>query len=164
MSDNVYVEMPGYMPDEGEICVTSLQNHAMPFIRFNLEDRGKIFRNISCACGRTGDILEIEAGRSDDWIWFEDGKKLYSYVLLQVIHRINYMTEGAVIQYQVVQKTHYSYDVFFVLEGNEFKEQIIDMVTSGFQELLGREILIHFNITEIILPSRITGKLASFVS
>lgn len=164
MSENVYVETLGDMPDEGEICVTSLQNYAMPFIRFNLEDRGKIVRNVSCACGRTGDILEIKAGRSDDWIWLADGRRLHSYVLLQIIHRLNYVTEGVIKQYQIVQKTHHSYDVFLVLEDDEFKEQIIDMITGGFQVRLGREILINFYIEEEILPSRITGKLASFVS
>lgn len=72
MSDSVYLEIVSKEMDDrektGNICVTTLCNFAMPFVRFRLEDRGRIKYNVSCACGRCGDILELLVGRDKDSI------------------------------------------------------------------------------------------------
>lgn len=61
MSDNVYLETVQRGSDK-ELCVTTLRNHVMPLVRFNIEDKGEILRNVSCKCGRCGDILKLHMG------------------------------------------------------------------------------------------------------
>lgn len=70
MSDNVFVEVI----QNGELCITSLKNRAMPYIRFNVEDRGMIRAGEKCSCGNTNDILVLNGCRKNDWIKMRDGK------------------------------------------------------------------------------------------
>ena len=49
MTENVYVETVG--ENEDDICITSLHNKVMPFIRYKIGDKGKIIHNHNCPCG-----------------------------------------------------------------------------------------------------------------
>ena len=49
MTENVYVETVG--KNEDDICITSLHNKVMPFIRYKIGDKGKIIHNHKCPCG-----------------------------------------------------------------------------------------------------------------
>lgn len=164
MSDNVYVETIGEVSDEGELCVTSLHNFAMPFVRFNLQDRGRIIRGRVCGCGKNGDVLELAAGRSNDWIACANGEKKHAYILLQIIERINMLTEGAIAQYRIIQKTLYYFQVVLVLADDEFREEIIHQIQARFQERLGEDIDVEIQLSSGMLPDLSTGKLACFIS
>ncbi len=55
--------------DVGEIVVTSLENPAMPFIRYRTGDLGKLITG-PCGCGRTAKMIEIY-GRDSQCISFK---------------------------------------------------------------------------------------------
>lgn len=78
---NVYIEVQGE-DDEGDIYITTLQNHVMPMIRYKLNDTGKIIRNYRCQCGIISDILELNQRISDDMIMQNDGTNLNPRVLM----------------------------------------------------------------------------------
>lgn len=162
MSDNVYVETVDGLCGE-EICVTSLQNHAMPLIRFNLEDRGRLYKMVSCPCGRCGDILELEAGRSNDWIRLRDGGTLHAYALMQIVQCLNYGLEGMIIQYQIEQKDYDRFLVRLVLEEGQ-EEEIHRVLQEGFSDRLKHPVQVAVEYVEGILPAQRTGKLACFIS
>lgn len=164
MQDNVYLETVGDPKEQWELCVTSLTNFAMPFVRFNLEDRGEIIRNQMCACGRCTDVLKLSAGRSHDWIQCEDGTKLHSYILLQIVHQINYETDGEIIQYRVIQKDYRQFEVILVLEEAEAFAEIAEYITERFHEKLGEDTEVAVHVSERLLPSDKTGKLAEFIT
>lgn len=100
LESNVYVEIL----DDEDIYVTTLKNNAMPLIRFKTGDKG-ILRKCNCACGKTGYELELKAGRCDDYLLNKNGKKIHAYSLIQIIQNINYMYDGIIIQYQILQKS-----------------------------------------------------------
>lgn len=164
MQDNVYLETLGDQNSGGEICVTSLTNFAMPFVRFNLEDRGKIIRNQSCECGRCTDVLELYAGRSHDWIQCNDGTKLHSYILLQIVHQLNYETDGQIIQYRVIQKDYKRFEVVLVLDESEAFEELAEYITEQFRKKMGEDTEVAICLSDRLLPSDQTGKLAEFIS
>ncbi len=164
MSDNVHVETVGDKTDEGEICVTSLNNKVMPIVRFNLQDRGKIFRNVSCTCGRRGDVIEVQVGRSNDWIICEDGKRIHAYVLMQVIHRLNYDFDGAIRQYRILQVTIHHFQVMIVFSDHEIEHEIIFRIQDEFQRRLGAATMTDVVKMKDIIPDESTGKLAEFIS
>lgn len=164
MQDNVYLETIGETEDEGELCVTSLNNYAMPFVRFNLEDRGRILRSKICACGRCTDALELFAGRMNEWICCKNGTKIHSYTLVQIIHQANDEMDGLIIQYQIVQREFDYFDIRLVLEEEESFLEIAALLKSRFREKMGDEIQIEIHLSNVLLPSAKTGKLADFIS
>ncbi len=164
MQDNIYLETVGEQEDEGQLCVTSLHNFAMPFVRFNLEDRGRIIRNKPCACGRCTDALKLYAGRSNDWIQCRSGTKIHSYALVQIIHQANYETDGQIIQYQIVQRDYDYFEVILVLDEIEEFSMLSEYLVKQFQEKLGEGVEIVIHLSDCLIPSVQTGKLADFVS
>ncbi|MBN1593318.1 MAG: phenylacetate--CoA ligase family protein, partial [Candidatus Coatesbacteria bacterium] len=59
-------------PDTGELIITLLDDEAMPFIRYNTLDRGRLdFSPCPCGCPFPR-IVEVE-GRSDDCLLLSDG-------------------------------------------------------------------------------------------
>ncbi|MBI2409721.1 phenylacetate--CoA ligase family protein [Candidatus Kaiserbacteria bacterium] len=92
------------LPDgvEGIITITSLENHAMPLIRYQLGDRGRIIPE-TCPCGRTLPLLEF-FGKDMDFIRLPNGgiipfRHINLVVLLQFFDEIEF--------YQIVQASLY---------------------------------------------------------
>lgn len=131
MSDNVYLETI-----EDNLCVTSLRNYAMPFVKYRLEDRGRIRRDVHCQCGRCGDILSLHAGRSNDYIRLADGKRMHAYALMQMIHHINYQYDGCIIQYRIIQKDYYHFLFQVVLAEDDCNEEMQAWMT----EVIAKEV------------------------
>lgn len=166
LSDNVYVETVNDKneADSSYICITSLQNYAMPLIRYQLEDRGKIYRNVSCACGCTGDVLELESGRANDMVVMRDYSVRHPYMLMEIFQAINYGTEGGILQYQIEQRTINVFTVRLVLEEEELLEEITEEIRRAFYSKLGYAVEIQFEYFETALPMAHEGKPAVFRS
>lgn len=166
MSDNVYLETVQRGSDK-ELCVTTLRNHVMPLVRFNIEDKGEILRNVSCKCGRCGDILKLHMGRSNEWIQNEDGTQMHAYALMQIVQQINYMTDGAILQYQLRQRDYRDFLVKLIVDSEyedwEFQE-LANQIRDAFQERLGKEVQTEVIRVANILPDERSGKLACFLS
>lgn len=144
-------------------CITANQYSAMPFVRFNLEDRGRIIRSKPCSCGRCTDALELYAGRSNDWIQCKDGTRIHAYALIQIIHQANYEMDGQIVQYQIIQHDFDTFEVVLMLDETEVLPVLSEYVIKRFREKLGEvEVVVH--LTDGLIPSERTGKLADFVS
>ena len=163
LSDNVFLESLGEKYND-ELCVTTLQNRAMPLVRFNIGDRGKILSGKGCPCGNCNDILELKAGRNNDWIKSEDGSKIHAYAVMQVMNAINYETDGGIIQYQIIQKEYRQFYVMMVIDEMDEEFFMIQMVQERMKQCLGEDIEIVIHVYSKLLPLETTGKLACFVS
>ncbi|MHA1632041.1 MAG: phenylacetate--CoA ligase family protein, partial [Candidatus Freyarchaeota archaeon] len=60
--------------ETGEIVCTSLFNHAMPLIRYALEDLGTPSEERDCPCGRTFPLMKVVEGRVNDVVVLPDGR------------------------------------------------------------------------------------------
>lgn len=89
--------------EEGEICITSFCNHAMPFIRYRIGDIGKIISGKKCKCGNNNPILELTKGRWNDFVYTESGEKLTSYIFVHAIDMANIAYEDCIKQFQINQ-------------------------------------------------------------
>lgn len=129
MTENVYVETVG--ENEDDICITSLHNKAMPFIRYKIGDKGKIIHNHNCPCGSREPMIRLNMARENDWIYNRDGTKCHSDLFCSVIDKINLALQQAVIQYQIIQKDYNEFDVYLVID----EEEEIDMVIMNIESL-----------------------------
>ena len=171
LSDNVFVEIvdenSGVVKknDYGNILVTSLHNHAMPLIRYDTGDIGRIEYGYRCNCGNMSPVLELKGVRNSHVIKCCN-KNISSYVVLYAIEKINEQFNNAILQYKVTQKSM----VELMLE------LVIDKKFLGWEDTISKSFIdyipdsnlknIKWNITykDHIYPDSQTGKLQFFKS
>jgi phenylacetate-CoA ligase len=93
--ENLPAETAGGEP---RIALTTLVNRAMPLIRFDIGDYGRL-GDASCACGRESPWLADIAGRRVEYLALADGRRISPYLLTTHIETV----EG-LRQYQIVQR------------------------------------------------------------
>lgn len=169
MESNVYIEIidenKNVVQDgiEGEICVTSLTNFTMPFIRYNIGDRGKICKG-KCSCGNNSKIIKLTNGRNNDYIICENGEKIHCSVFSKVIERINEKMHNVILQYQIHQKS-YNYFIFDLTISEQIDMQyLIDLFKKNFDEERLFEINIKFRFHDKLFPDDTSGKLCYFIN
>lgn len=167
---NVYVEILDkdnkVIPDskEGDICVTSLTNKAMPFIRYKLGDRGIKKSGVKCPCGNCSDILDITAGRRNDYAIDEDGEKVNSYVFVRAIDIINVVLEGAIKQFQIEQLDIGRFVVKLAVDEAVSEGQIEELFYENLLQSSLKNADFEFEFYEELLADDETGKLRYFVN
>ncbi len=116
-------------PDHGRLVLTNLHSRAMPFIRYELDDMMTAPKDDPCPCGCTFPRVDVIQGRSDDWLYSVDGKKVSPLVF--VIASI-----PGVMQYRMIQKK-LDHLVVEILPGNGFDNQTLRNVKAHVQEVMG---------------------------
>ncbi len=73
---------------EGDICITSLQNTAMPLIRLKTGDRG-ILPDRPCPCGNPAPTLQLTRGHKCSFIKTPAGHKISPFILKSLAEYTN---------------------------------------------------------------------------
>ncbi len=168
LKSNAYVEIlddEGHLVkdgEEGNVCVTSLTNRAMPFIRYLIGDRGTKKSNVTCPCGNCNDILDITAGRKNDYIIDDNGEKINTYVFVRAIDNVNLMLDGVIKQFQIVQRDIGDFLIKLVIDEEVDKEQLEAMFYDNMIQLSLAGANFEFDYYDELLPEDGTGKLKYF--
>lgn len=169
-SENVYVEViddeGNILPEnkEGEIYITSLNNYAMPFVRYEIGDRGKIIKKPKCMCGKNSDVLELTSGRSSDVITLESGEYLSAYTFARTIRNINTILDTVIYQYQIEQRTKNIFIIWLVSDKDISEDLIIQKFLECLNEPLLSEVSFEFNFVDYIPVDERTGKARAFIN
>lgn len=148
---------------EGEICVTTLTNYAMPLIRYKLGDYGRL-STVKCSCGEKGLVLELTKGRCNDYIIDSEGVLLNPYIFVHCVENVNKKYEMAILQFQIIQRTTSNFTVNFVLDTEYMIEQICDCFIRGLEHTSLSSAVFDFYIHQEIFPEQSTGKLRWFIN
>lgn len=101
--DRLFVEILGPdgrpVPDggEGRVVVTAFMERAMPLIRYDLGDVGRIDTG-PCPCGRRFRTLRLTAGRVNDAVTLPNGRQLYPDTFLHLAATFPGIAECGVVQ------------------------------------------------------------------
>ncbi|MFJ6630862.1 phenylacetate--CoA ligase family protein [Streptomyces sp. NPDC091376] len=101
--DRLLVEILGpdgqSVPDgaEGRVVVTAFMERAMPLIRYDLGDVGRIDTD-PCPCGRRFRTLRLTAGRVNDAVLLPTGRQLYPDTFLHLAATFPGIAECSVVQ------------------------------------------------------------------
>lgn len=174
LTGNVYVEVVDENGkrvkdgSEGNIVITALENHAMPFIRYKTGDRGIIEHGMFCECRRKGPVLKLTSGRISDFAVMRDGTEINSYIFVRAIELVNIEYDNIIVQFQVIQNDYDRFLVKFVLNESIIEEGIGErMVEDLFLMSLTDERLydteFEFEYYDELLPDERTGKLRYFI-
>lgn len=117
----------------GEVYVTSLHNHAMPFIRYGIGDVGRIVSRKQAKAE-----LELKHARKNDLLYLPDGRRILPDVMLSPIEQINQTMGRMIYQFQVIQQSINSLLIQVVLEedieGGEFEQLYLELFKEEWKE------------------------------
>lgn len=170
IENNVIVEVlkdgKPVLNEEGDIYITSLKNYAMPFIRYETGDRGILKTEHNCKCGNKSPVLVILSGRSSDFITLENGEKLNSYVLINIIEYTNENMSSAIKQFQIIQTDINCFNVNLVIKKaySGWNDAIIECFLDNIHEEALKEAEWKFNFSDNICPDELTGKYKYFIN
>lgn len=130
---------------EGEVVVTSLDAHAMPFLRYRLGDRAATIGG-PCACGSSFPRLAAPSGRAWEVVRLPSGRRL-SPVAFQVVLR----SFGGIEQYRIVQRALDRIDVTIV-PGPAFAADALDALKARLAAALGEPIGLDVGLSGFMTP------------
>ena len=128
----------------GDIVLTDLHNRAMPFIRYQIGDKGMLLKD-PCPCGRSFKLMRPLAGRASEYIVLPDGEQLSPYLLTTAIEK----TTG-LLQYQIIQKNKNQLTVKVILKDRAQARvlvQIQEKVQKATQNKLEVDVEVCENLT-----------------
>lgn len=82
---------------EGRILATSLNNHAMPFLRYDTGDKGFLV-NEPCPCGRGYPLLREILGRQQEMLITPEGKHIHGEFFTHIFWEIPHVREFQIVQ------------------------------------------------------------------
>ena len=115
---------------EGRIVLTSLNNKAMPFVRYDIGDRGYISKK-SCDCGCKSPALMLSGGRNNDFIFFTEDGKISSYIFVELLDKINKIINGGILQFYIEQNDYDSFVIRLYID-EDFNELEVSKIVSNF--------------------------------
>jgi phenylacetate-CoA ligase len=110
------VDSPDPVREPGPLLITYLCNYAMPFIRYNTGDIGRLLPDAPCACGRPSRRFAPVMGRQGDTIRTGAGKLIHGEYFTHLLYGAR-----AVKNFQFVQETERRYRLLVVSEPKFFQ-------------------------------------------
>ncbi len=137
-----------------ELIGTSLNNFAMPLIRYRLGDTVS-FSDEECPCGRSYPVVKSILGRSDDYIVTSRGT---------MVGRLDHIFKGAqnIVEAQIIQESLDSFEMKIVPD-DDFCREDGEFISDKLKERVGSDISVRINLVREIPRSR-AGKLRATLS
>ncbi|NUS07815.1 MAG: phenylacetate--CoA ligase family protein [Nonomuraea sp.] len=146
--DRVRLEIVGEdgapVPDgeEGGVVVTHFRERAMPLLRYRLGDRGMIVPG-ECGCGNRFTRMRVTGGRSDDYVTFPGGHRVYTATFLSLA-----MWTPGVAESMVRQAADGTVTVHLVAEAGRDFGQVAAAYRRGLAEQVGGPVEVRFERAE----------------
>ncbi len=159
MAHNVFVEVVNADGDvvtdeEGEIVVTELNARSMPFIRYRMNDRGKLLSE-PCACGVPLPLIEVSAGRLRSQLILPSGRTVFDVVF-------SYTFKKGVAAFKAVQTGPEDIRIYIVPD-QDFTEALMEQYVKILREKTFGEIRFQVDRVDAV-PRERSGKLRYFVN
>ena len=139
----------------GKIVLTDLFNYSMPFIRYEVGDRGTL-SDQTCPCGRGMPLIKSLDGRISDIIRFRDGTTLSGLALTTILEHL------PIRQYQIVQLDMDNL-LIRIVRDKTYTEEASNHIFQAMEHHLGRQVDVKLEHVEEIPPGK-TGKRLSIIS
>ena len=142
--------------ESGEITVTHLATSDFPFIRYRTGDIG-VLDNKPCKCGRGLPLLKEIQGRSTDFLVTQDGAVMHGLALIYILRDLPQIRTFKIVQ-ESIDLTRVS-----VVSDNRLTQPLIDQISRGFKERLGKNVEIVIEEVSDIAPEK-SGKFRYVIS
>ena len=148
--ENMIVEIlkdgvPVAAGEPGDIVVTHLDAYAMPFIRYQTGDVGRLLPG-RCECGRGLGLMDVVSGRATDFLYLPSGEVKHALSIIYPLREL-----PGVRQFRVVQHEDYAITVDVVRDAETIcitREAVIDRV----RPVIGRDAPVTVRLVDEIAP------------
>jgi phenylacetate-CoA ligase len=140
----------------GRIVLTDLHNHAMPFIRYEVGDRG-VLADAPCPCGRGLPLLARLEGRTTDVLSFAGGVTLSGPAATLMFR------ETGFLQYQLRQTARDRLELLYVPGAEDSSAGDLERVLGMLRAQVGAAVTVAARAVADIPPTR-AGKRRFIVS
>jgi len=150
LGNNVYVEVipsgekVSHYGREGNIVITGLNSVEAPFIRYDLEDVGVIYKGSECSCGCQDDFIEITMSRMFQNIQISPDRHVHSSIFYGFIEAINASLDQSIYWFKFLQEDFHIYTLYIQLKtGYEiFLAEIEKRITLLMRRHLGESLIV----------------------
>lgn len=170
-SSNVFVEVLRNgkavpVGEEGEVYITTLENYAMPFVRYKTGERGIIHESKTCRCGSKEPVLELLSGREGALVITEEMEKLPQYIFNRPIEYINERVGNIIRQFQVIQQAINCFTVRLVLNSSylNWKDTVKEIFIKELNENALKNAQWKFEYMDKLLLNDEDGNLSYFIN
>ena len=141
---------------EGHVLATSLENFAMPFLRYDLGDQVTA-TDEQCSCGRGLPLLKEVIGKTTSILVMPNGTRVHGWFFQQVLR----LVKEEVKQYRIVQETKDTIDIY-IIPGPGFGEHSIELLRNVIGHTCS-DWTLNFSIVDNI-PQTDSGKAMTIMS
>jgi phenylacetate-CoA ligase len=135
----------------GEIIVTDLGNLAFPFIRYQIGDMGSPAKSV-CLCGRTLPRMQMIAGRTTDFLYAPDGRRVSGAALtIYLAAKV-----PGVRQAQIIQRDKTTL-IFNLVVDQSFGQSSLNLIREKVTHFFGEQMQFVPNYVDMI-PKESSGK------
>lgn len=157
LDDNVFIEIKNgnkiSLNGEGEAVITSLNNIAMPLIRYIQNDSVVIENNKAfCECNNTYPIIKLIKGRTLNCISLIDGGEISPLTLLEIISEVNNRLGDIIEEYSFIYDNAQRLLQCFVYISSEkfnWRDAVHDKICGTFKRKTFASEKIRFKINVI---------------
>lgn len=159
-SDSVFIEITRdeetvATGEQGEITATNLNNYAMPFIRYNIEDLGVLIGN-DCSCGNHFPLMRIKGGRKSEIVKLPDGRMISALSVFSCLVFIQ-----GIKQFQMIQEKTNRF-LIKIVKDSTFTNMTIKEIKRELTQLLGD---VEVNVLVVNnIPREKSGKFRQFLT
>ena len=139
----------------GEVLITDLYGTHRPFLRYRLGDRATIQAERSCNCGRNLPLVQIGDGRTDAFIAFPNGERLFCSILSRS------MPQG-VRRFRAVQPNLESLHIDIELHSGALTVPTVAALRRALESYIKGRIQVEISVVHVIEPEP-SGKLRYFI-
>jgi phenylacetate-CoA ligase len=142
--------------ESGDLVVTDLYSHEVPFIRYSTGDRGALSAQ-QCRCGRALPLLEKLDGRAMEFFLAEDGRTIPGGSVFYSFYGID-----GIDQFRVIQKAVGRFHIQIVA-GKKYSPEHEPRIRTGLERRMRSPLEVTFEYLPSFPPER-TGKFRCIVS
>jgi phenylacetate-CoA ligase len=142
--------------EPGEIVITDLHSHEVPFIRYATGDIAVLSPG-ACSCGRPLPLLEKVEGRSNDSVMSPDGRTINSLALIYAVREI----EG-IERFRIHQMALDGFSIQLVCN-DRYQPESEDRIRKGWSQLLRCPVSVQFEYVPQLAPDP-SGKFRHVIS
>ena len=122
LSDNAFVEVipngekTSQYGKKGEVVVTGINSIDAPFVRYNLEDVGVLYKGDACSCGCKEDFLEMTMSRTHRYIRVSSDRSVHSSIFYGFIEAVNASLDHSIYWFKFIQADYHTYTLYLQMK------------------------------------------------
>jgi phenylacetate-CoA ligase len=150
-ADMVIVELlkdgrPAALGEEGEVVLTNLYSHAMPFIRYRQRDVATLSPD-KPKCSRAFPLIKQISGRFLDFIILPSGKRISPLPIMAVMVKVPKVNQFRIIQDEI------DHLLIEIVSGKDFNQSHRTEIEQGLKNVIGSDIKIDIeSVKQIEFP------------